>query len=306
MVPVYNEAFDLVGNTPSLRLNFPEDRGRPVYVKLEGANPTGSVKDRAARHMLRHALLSESLAPGKVILDASSGNMACSLAYFGHVLGYDTVVVAGSKLTLDKRRFITSFGAELISHGSFTIEGNALCRSMVESDPDRYCFLDQLHNPVNPLSHFETTGPEILRDHPDVSVVVGSLGSGGTLCGVANYLAAHKPDVRLIAVEAVSGSRIPGVGAFVDGDYITPFISEMARSGLVERRIQVSESEAWAGVDLLARAGAFVGPQTGGLFHSLLTWLAADEGDGSIVLISGDTGWTNLAARPLDAPSAGQ
>ena len=186
---IYEDFFDMVGNTPIVRFNSCLGKGITSYMKLEGSNPSGSVKDRAALALIRDKIDKGELAAGKTILDASSGSFACSIAMFGHVLGFPVKVVTGSKITEDKIAFVNYFGASRISHGNFTIDGNRLCSTeIIEQEPGRYCFLDQLHNWANPDIHYETTGPEILRDLPDVSAVAFSLGSGGTLNGVGRFL----------------------------------------------------------------------------------------------------------------------
>src|SRR5262249_49071180 len=156
-------------------------------------------KDRGCVSNIRDALKTGALKPGMTILDASSGNMACAVAYFGRILGYRVKVVCSSKLTLDKANFIKYFGAELEQHGNFTIEGNHLCRDkIVPAAPGTFCFLDQLHNWANPQAGYETMGPELLRDFPKLTAVVGSLGSGGTMLGTASYLKDQKAGTLVV------------------------------------------------------------------------------------------------------------
>ena len=146
-------------------------------------------------------------------------------------------VVCSSKLTNDKAQFVRYWGAELLKVGDFTIEGNSYCREViVAKEPDSYAFLDQLRNWDNPLAHYETTGPEIAADFPNVAAVVGSLGSGGTMNnGVARYLKEQKSThTRIITVEAAHGTKIPGTGAFLDGDFVTPFIEQLWERKYVE------------------------------------------------------------------------
>jgi [CysO sulfur-carrier protein]-thiocarboxylate-dependent cysteine synthase len=294
--------FRLVGRTPALRLDEPTLPR--LFVKLEGQNPTGSVKDRACVEMLERARRRGRLAQETCLLDASSGNFACSMSYFGHVLGLRTVVVCNSKLTAEKRTFIEYFGAELLVVGDMTIEGNEHCRQLVAAaEDDTYLFLDQLHNWANPWAHFKTTGPELVADFPKLAVLVGSLGSGGSLCGVGAFLRSVKPEVRIVAVEAASGTRIPGTAAFVDGDYITPFIARAERSGLFDLRVSVTKADVERELPLLRRHGLFCGPQTAGLVAAAR--LARERWpllDGDVVLLSGDAGWKNLAVlRAVDA-----
>jgi len=291
---VHEDVFSLVGDTPHVRIEVDERPKARVYVKLEGDNPTGSVKDRACVAMLRQKIASGELRPGRTVLDASSGNMACAIAYFGRVLGYPTRVFSNSKLTDDKRAFIEYFGAELDIVGQFTIEGNRECRRIADAEPETYCFLDQLHNPANPRAHYEATGPEILAAFPDLRMLVGSLGSGGSLAGTAEYLKERLPDLTVVAVEAASGTRLPGTGAFVDGDYVTPFIERGYAEGLFDRTVRVHEEEAKEATRRLRDRGIFCGIQTGGVFHAVVESLGEVDAEGDVVFLSGDSGWKNM------------
>lgn len=291
----YDDLLQTIGNTPHVLVRPDGPSAARVYVKLEGANPTGSVKDRAALRMIQGARARGELRPGMTLLDASSGNMACAVAFYGRLFGHDATVVAGSKLTQDKQNFIEYYGAELRRVGDFTIEGNRFCRELVgRSEPGRYYFLDQLHNWDNPRAHFETTGPEILRDFPEVAMVVGSLGSGGTLCGTAQFLKQHRPGVEVVAVQSAPGTKIPGTGSFDDGDYVTPFISKGFDERLFSRAYKVSEREAVAGALELRDRGIFAGLQTGGVWRAALACAAESGVAGEVVVISGDSGWKNM------------
>src|SRR5262249_28652928 len=142
----FDGVMQMIGNTPHVALRSPEAPSAHIYAKLEGYNPTGSIKDRPCLYMIRASLKDGSLRPGMTLLDASSGNMACAIAFFSRLMGYQSLVVASSKLTPDKRKFIDYFGAELLLVGDYTIEGNRYCRDRVEREKsDRFCFLDQLH-----------------------------------------------------------------------------------------------------------------------------------------------------------------
>lgn len=290
----FDDVSSLMGNTRCVRVKVPEAAPAQLYLKLEGDNPTGSIKDRAGLYLIRDALASGRLRPGMRLLDASSGNMACAIAYFGRILGYEAKVFSNSKLTEDKKAFILYFGAELEVFGDFTIEGNRRCRELAQAEPDRYCFLDQLHNPVNPQAHYETTGPEILRDFPDLDIVVGSLGSGGSLAGTARYLKQERPQVRVVAVEAASGTRLPGTGAFDDGDYRTPFILSALESGLFDHVVKVDYDRAARRTLQLRDQGIFAGLQTGGVVEAAQRAAAELGSSGPVVGMSGDSGWKNM------------
>jgi len=286
--------FSLVGNTPHVRFPHRELPHATIHLKLEGCNPTGSIKDRACVEILRSGSASGKLKPGITLLDASSGNMACAIAYYGRLLGCGATVVVSSKITADKKNFIRYFGATLVQVGHFTIDGNRYCRELMDRHgTDTYWFLDQLHNWDNPKGHFQTTGPEIHRDFPDVAMIVGSLGSGGTMLGVGEYFRRHRPQVRIVTVQAAPGSKIPGAGTFDDGDYVTPFITKGIDKRIFDHAIKVTEAQALRGLMALRAQGVFCGPQTGAVLEAALTAARELRVRGDIVLLSGDAGWKN-------------
>jgi len=292
---IFKNMTDLVGRTPCVNFRPADACPARIWIKLEGFNPTGSVKDRAAIYNIRSAIEAGQLKPGKTIIDASSGNMASALAYFGMTMGFPVAVACSSKLTTEKAALIKYFGAELIRIGDFTIEASNYCRDvMVVKEPERYCFLDQLHNWNNPRAHFETTGPEILAEFPALDAVVGSLGSGGTMNGVARFIKQNRPGARVVTVEAESGTRIPGTGAFCDGDYVTPFIEQLRSAVLVDHRLSVSLESAKARTRELTRQGFYCGIQTGGVAHAAIKIAIENDLRGDVVVISGDAGWKNM------------
>lgn len=292
---VYENLFQMVGNTPIVKFDNPFDFRGQFYIKLEGANPTGSVKDRAALALIMDKIDNGELKPGKRILDASSGSFACSIACLGRILGFPVTVVTGGKMTNDKIAFIEYFGAERISHGNFTIEGNRYCSQVIyPSDPETYCFLDQLHNWKNPAIHYETTGPEILKDLPEVSAVAFSLGSGGSLNGIGRYIKENKPETKIIAVTAASGTKIPGTGAFVDGDYVTPFIADCMKKKYFDYTAIVNSDQAFERVKDLRQQGFYVGVQTGAVYQGMIDAVQDLNIEGTVLIISGDAGWKNM------------
>jgi cysteine synthase len=291
----YEDIFALVGSTPHLRVRCGEPASASLYIKLEGYNPTGSIKDRAGLRLVQDSLDSSRLRPGMTLLDASSGNMGCAIAYFGRLAGYPAKIYSSSKLTDDKRGFMLYFGAEVEKVGDFTIEGNQVCRELAAAQPDRYCFLDQLHSWANPRAHYDTTGPEILAEFPDIAMLVGSLGSGGSLFGTAQFLKEKRPGITVVAVQASPGTRLPGTGAFDDGDYVTPFIDRGYKEKIFDHQIKIDEASAVAMTRELRDRGVFAGLQTGGVCHAAVA-SAHDLGiQGEIVVLSGDSGWKNMA-----------
>jgi [CysO sulfur-carrier protein]-thiocarboxylate-dependent cysteine synthase len=283
-----------VGKTPLWQIPVPADSPFRLFVKLEGDNPTGSVKDRACVAMLQAMIRDPRWNPSLSVIDASSGNMGCSLAYFGRILGVDVTIVSSAKLTLEKRLFMEYFGASVEIRGEFTIEGNRYCAEIAQSNPSRWYFLDQLHNPHNAIAHETGTGPEILSQLPGLTAVIGSIGSGGTLLGVGRYLKRVNDQIKVIAVEAASGTRLPGTAALADGDYRTPFIDEGFACNIFDSSIRVSEGEAVATARHLSQAGLFTGLQTYAVAAAALRGAESGELRGDILLISGDTAWKNM------------
>jgi cysteine synthase len=291
----FDGTMQMIGNTPHVAVRAPECPSARIYAKLEGYNPTGSIKDRACLYMIRSKIEEGVLRPGMTLLDASSGNMGCSIAFYGRMMGYQTVVVANSKLTPDKRRFIEYYGAELLLVGDFTIDGNRYCADRAARDESgRFCFLDQLHNWANPEAHYETTGPEILADFPELAMVVGSLGSGGAMAGTARFLKENRPNTKVVAVQAASGTKLPGTGSFDDGDYVTPFIKRARDEQLFDHTLKINESDAARRTLQLKEQGLFCGLQTGGVLHAALSSAEKFGVEGDVVILSGDTGWKNM------------
>jgi cysteine synthase len=290
----FESIFDMIGKTPSIRVKFAEVEQAAIYLKLEGCNPTGSLKDRACVFMINQMLATQKLRRGMTLLDASSGNMACAIAYYGRIIGYPATVAVNSKVTAAKRDFLKYLGAEIHNVGTHTIQGNEFCRELAEKHPEQFCFLDQLHNWANPRAHYESTGPEILAEFPKVEMVVGSLGSGGTLMGVAQYLKEKSPKVKIVAVQSGPGSRIPGTGSFDDGDYVTPFIRKGFDEKFFDRCITITEQDAISVTRCLLKQGIFCGLQTGGVLHASLISAREEGAKGQIVVLSGDVGWKNM------------
>jgi cysteine synthase len=290
---VYEQALEMIGNTPHVRVKS-RIPNLAIYVKLEGCNPTGSIKDRTCIRLIRDVLERGKLKPGMCLLDASSGNLGCSLAYYSRLFGYQACVVSSSKLTASKKDFMEFYGAKVLMVGNFTIEGNHFCHEMTRETPHKYCFLDQLHNWNNPRAHYETTGPEVLEAFPDLSVLVGSLGSGGSLLGTAQHIKERAPQVKVVAVQAAIGTRLPGTASLSDGDYVTPFIEMGFQEKLFDHTYKVSEVEATTAALRLRDQGIFCGLQTGGVFSAAEQIAENQHILGKVVVLSGDSGWKNM------------
>jgi cysteine synthase len=293
---LFESIVTMVGNTPLLRFKFKELPETNIYIKMESLNPTGSIKDRACLSNIMGAIEEGQLLQGKTILDASSGNMACSLAFYGKMMGYKVKVICNNKLTADKKQFIEYFGAELDVYGDITYEGNRRCAELAQTEEGKstYCFLDQLHNQNNPKAAFETLGPEILSELPDVQAVVGSMGSGGSMCGVARFFKKNKPSVKIFTSQAAKGTKIPGTGAFVEGEYVTPFIKEMIEQKLYDDTFLINLEQAKQRTFQLKEQGIFAGFQAGGVLEATINAIIKYNISGNVVAIIGDSGWKNM------------
>jgi len=205
--PRANSILDLVGNTPLLDVTAIADKLSPkvrLYAKLEGFNPGGSVKDRAALWMMRRGIESGELTQGKTVLDSTSGNTGIALAMIGAAIGHKVALVLPDNVSKERKTIIKAFGAEIVySSGLEGSDGAILkCRDMLERDADRYFKPDQYFNPNNPQAHFESTGPEIWHaTGGSVTHFVAGIGTGGTVMGTGRYLKQQSPSVQVIAAE---------------------------------------------------------------------------------------------------------
>jgi cysteine synthase B len=199
---------ELIGDTPLLEIRkIAAGLLRPgvrVFAKLEGFNPGGSVKDRAAAKMIEIGLARGELKPGKVIIDSTSGNTGIALAMVGAALGYQVELAMAANASRERKQILAAFGAKV--NFSDPLEGSdgamMLCRQMIARAPERYFKPDQYNNEANPLAHFETTGPEIWRQSAgQVTHFVAGIGTGGTVMGTGRYLKSRRPEIRIIAVE---------------------------------------------------------------------------------------------------------
>src|SRR3990172_6671746 len=213
-----------VGRTPLVELRHCSPKpGVRLFAKLEGWNPTGSVKDRIVRAMLLAAQREGKIEPGDTVIEASTGNTGISLAMIGRALGYDVRIVMPENVYPEIPRALAVYGAvvDWVPAG----EGVRRAIEMAQERAERegWFFLDQFGNPNNVQAHYETTGPEILSDVPDVDVFVAGLGTGGTLMGVGRRLKEANPNTRVIAVEPHPGNQLQGLKSLDDG-FIPPIL----------------------------------------------------------------------------------
>jgi cysteine synthase B len=298
----YESILEAIGHTPLVAV--PRMSPNPavrIYAKLEFMNPTGSVKDRAARALIEDLEARGALGPDSIILEPTSG---IALAMIARRKGYRIALVMPDNVTPERRQVAALFGAEIIdspghlgSNGAIT-----LAKNLVARDP-RFVMPYQYGNPANPRAHEETTGPEILADCPEVDAVVAGLGTGGTLMGVARFFRRAKPGVRIIAAEPLPGEAVQGLRSLDEG-----FVPEILDPSLLDSKLLVSNRDAIAAVrDLIALEGIFAGPSSGAVLVTAAR-VAAGMPGGTIVAILPDGGWKYLSAgtysRELDEMDA--
>jgi [CysO sulfur-carrier protein]-thiocarboxylate-dependent cysteine synthase len=281
-----------IGNTPMVQLRrLAPHAGVRLYAKLEGNNPTGSVKDRVARAMLESALADGSLRPGQTILEPSSGNTGISLAMIGSRMGHPVRIVMPDNTTREREELLRLFGAEIVfSPGAEGSNGAIrMAEELAAADPQLFMPY-QYGNEANPRCHEQTTGPEILAQVPDVDVFVAGLGTGGTLTGVGRYLKAARPGTRIIAAEPLPGEQVQGLRSLDEG-----FVPPVLDASVLDDRYLVSNRDAVIGVrHLLREEGVFAGLSCGAAIAVALR-VAAEINSGSIVVLLADGGWKYLS-----------
>jgi cysteine synthase B len=276
-----------IGNTPLVEL--PRISPKPavrILAKLEGHNPTGSLKDRIARYMVEAAERSGQLSKDKIILEPTSGNTGIGLAMVARLKGYKVTVVVPDNVTVERRQLLELFGAEIVySDGSLGTNGSIKLAQKLAEDP-RYYMPYQYGNPANPQAHYETTAVEILQDCPEVDVLVAGLGTGGTLMGCSRRLKEFNPKIRVVAVEPHPGDAVQGLRSLEEG-----FIPPILDTTLLDGKIIVNSRCAFAATkDLTKKEGIFAGVSSGAVIHCAMR-LAHRMERGTIVCILCDGGW---------------
>lgn len=282
--------FSLIGNTPLIRLRCFEPRAEvEVYAKLEGHNPGGSVKDRAAASMLLRGMATGALRAGKTILDATSGNTGIAYAMLGAALGYRVQLCVPGNVTPERLQTLRVFGAEVVVTDPLAGSDGAIreARRLAAESPDDYFYPDQYNNPANPQAHVESTAAEILEQtHGRVTHFVAGLGTSGTFMGTGRRLRAARPDIRLISAQpdsplhAIEGWKHME-SALVPGIY---------DQRLADEDLRITTEEAWEMTRQLARrAGLLQGVSSGASLAAALR-VARDLDSGVIVTIFADGG----------------
>ena len=291
--PVVSSLLDLVGNTPLVELSRISPKPSvQIYAKLEGQNPTGSIKDRVAKSMIEAAEASGELKPGRHLLEPTSGNTGHSLAMIAKLKGYPLTVVMPENATDERKRLLRLYGAEIVlSPGAEGSNGAVrLALELAERDP-KYFMPFQYANPANPRAHYDGTGSEIAEALEHVDVLVAGLGTGGTLMGVGERLRESFPDIVIAAAEPLPGDSVMGLRSLEDG-YVPPILDVSK----LDRKMLVSNAESVRAVRaLLDLEGIFAGVSCGAAIH-VARKIAEEMDEGVIVTILADAGWKYLSA----------
>ncbi|MDX2456543.1 MAG: cysteine synthase CysM [Gammaproteobacteria bacterium] len=258
-----------IGNTPLVRLQrLPGDTNNTVLVKLEGNNPAGSVKDRPALTMIRHAEERGEIKPGDTLIEATSGNTGIALAMVAAMKGYRMVLIMPEHMSVERRAVMKTFGAEiiLVSKAASMEGARDLATEMGARGEGRV--LDQFSNPDNPLAHYEGTGPEIWRDTAgSITHFVSAMGTTGTIMGTSRYLKEQNPAVEIVGVTPSEGSAIPGIRRWPEA-----YLPSIFNAASVDRTIEIDQADAErTTLALAAREGIFAGFSSGGAVAAALT-----------------------------------
>jgi len=289
---VVEDLLGLIGHTPLVELSHLSPPGVTVYAKLEGQNPTGSIKDRVALAMIEAAEAAGELEPGRELLEPTSGNTGIALALVAKLKGYALTCVLPASATEERRQLLRLYGARIVESPGEEGSNGAVraALELAEREP-RFFMPFQYANEANPRAHYEGTGAEIAAALDRVDVLVAGLGTGGTLMGAGQRLRESFPDVVVAAAEPLPGDPVMGLRSLDDG-YVPPIL-DVAK---LDRKVLVSNEDAVAGVHaLLDEEGIFAGVSSGAVVH-VARRLAGELEEGVVVCVLPDGGWKYLSA----------
>lgn len=294
----HHDILHVIGNTPLVELKHcsprPEVR---IFAKIEGRNPTGSVKDRIVREMVIEARRTHRLPPGGRIIEASTGNTGIALAMVGRALGHHVRVVIPENVFPEIPRTLMAYGAEIqwVSGELGVKRAIEVARQVAASEG--WYMLDQFSDPTNVRAHYDGTGPEILADLPRVDMFVAGLGTGGTLMGVGRRLKEANPAARVIAIEPHPGNQVQGLKSLADG-----FIPPLLDYSLLDGKILVRSGSAFRGAaELMRREAIFGGVSSGAVLHGAMKAIERLP-RGNVVLLFADSGWKYTTTEMWTSP----
>ena len=285
-----------IGNTPLVRINrLNPNKNCTILAKIEGTNPTGSIKDRIALSMIEQAEKEGSLRKGKTIIEPTSGNTGVALAMIGVVKGYDVEIVMSEAVSIERQQMIKAFGASVtLTEGKLGTDGAIRkARDLVKEYPDRYFMADQFTNEYNKIAHYRTTGEEIWRDTGGkLNYFVSSLGTSGTIMGVGQVLREHDPGIKIVCAHPVKGHYIQGLKNMEEA--IVPSIYDPTK---IDVTIMVETEVAYEMArQIVKREGIFVGMSSGAAMYAA-SEMAKRVEKGTIVVIFPDRGEKYLSTK---------
>ncbi len=291
----YESVLDLIGNTPMVDISVLSPNPRVAIVaKLEGANPGGSVKDRAAKAMVEEAEKDGVLRPGQQIIESSSGNTGIALAMIAKVKGYPIKIVLPENVSAERRQLLEVWGAEIIwSPGGEGSNGAMRRAQQLAGEHPDWWFPFQYANPANPKTHYEGTGPEIWRDCPEITHFIAGLGTAGTLMGVGRFLKERNPAVQIWAIEPPAGEMVDGLKNLDEG-FVPPVFVDNDGFDLLDRKRVVGPRDSIEWTRRLTEVGIFAGISSGAIMAAAVK-CAAEIDEGVIVTIVCDGGWKYLS-----------
>ena len=296
-----SSVLDLIGKTPMVDASaLSPNPNVSIWVKLEGRNPAGSVKDRVALSLVESAEAQGILVPGapdQILIEPSSGNTGIALAMVCRIKGYHLKVVLPQNVSIERRHMLEVFGAEIIeSPGSEGSNGAVKVARRLASENPQWVFLYQYANPANPAAHYAHTGPEIFADVPEVTHFVAGLGTSGTLLGVGRFLKEQNPAIKIWAIEPPTGEMVDGLRNLEDG-YIPPIFDELGGAEILDRKTVVRPKESIEWTRRMTELGLFVGISSGAIMAGAVRCaqqIPAGE-SATIVTIACDDGWKYLS-----------
>jgi cysteine synthase len=295
-LPRFASILHAIGNTPLVEVpRLAPTKATRLWVKLEGHNPTGSVKDRIALALVEDGEASGALNDDKIILEPTSGNTGIALALVASVRGYRFTAVLPDNASPERIALLRAFGAEIVfSEGAKGTNGAVALAQELSAD-ERYYMPFQYGNPANVRAHYEGTGPEILEDLPEIRGFVAGLGTGGTLTGVGRCLKERDPAIKVVAAEPELGELVYGLRSLEEG-YIPPIFDPEVLDGKI--KVRARESILWTR-ELLRREGIFAGISAGAVIcvAQRVAQRLADEGGGDVVCLLPDGGWKYLSTE---------
>ncbi|MEY2451884.1 MAG: [CysO sulfur-carrier protein]-thiocarboxylate-dependent cysteine synthase [Acidimicrobiaceae bacterium] len=296
-MPVYDSVLDLIGNTPMVDVSAlsPNPRVR-IVAKLEGQNPGGSVKDRAAKWMIDEAEKGGILTPGseQTVIESSSGNTGIALAMICRIRGYKLKIVLPENVSIERRQLLEVWGAEILPSPGAEGSNGAMRRAQaLAQEHDDWWFPFQYGNPANPKAHYEGTGPEIWRDCPEITHFVCGLGTAGTIIGVGTFLKERNPLIQVWAIEPPTGEMVDGLKNFDEG-FIPPVFEDGNGYELLDRKQVVRSRESIEWTRRLTEVGVFAGISSGAVMQGAVR-CAEEIDEGVVALILADGGWKYLS-----------